>query len=256
MTSIYAKIAFLGKYTLFLGSSFRAFLKIYHRKKIFLKQCEFIGVTSTGIVLVAAIFLGGVLGYQLYATLRLFGAEAMLGGAVGVSLFRELAPVMAAIMVVGRAGAAMAAEISSQRISEQIDALEVMAVDPFEYLIAPRILAGILMLPLLGVFFGAMGCLAAAYVSCDIMGLSYSTFWGHFSRVMQSVDIIHCVVKSAVYGIILTSFGCFFGFYAHGGARGVGRATRLTVVSSCLAILFCDYLLTSFLPFGFTWLKI
>jgi phospholipid/cholesterol/gamma-HCH transport system permease protein len=143
----------LGEYALFVKETFISSRFISKRFGLFLKQCEIIGVSSSGIVVVAGLFMGAVLGYQLYVSFHFFGAEALLGGSVGVSLFRELGPVMTAIMVTGRAGAAMAAEISSMRISEQIDAMEVMAVDPIEYLVTPRVLAGIVMLPLLSVFF-------------------------------------------------------------------------------------------------------
>ncbi len=200
--------------------------------------------------------MGGVLGYQLYVSFHYFGAEALLGGSVGVALFRELAPVMAAIMVTGRAGAAMAAELASMRISEQIDALEVMAVDPIEYLVTPRIFAGLLMMPLLSIFFAAVGTLAAAGVACGIMGLDSAVFWDQYSRVIDTIDLWHCTSKGAVFGLVLTWMGCFCGFRAQGGARAVGFATRSTVVATCLTILLSDYIMTSLLPFGFSKLKV
>jgi phospholipid/cholesterol/gamma-HCH transport system permease protein len=205
---------------------------------------------------VAALFMGGVLGYQLYVSLHLFGAEALLGGSVGVGLFRELGPVMAAIMVTGRAGAAMAAEIASMRISEQIDALEVMAIDPIEYLVVPRVFAGLVMMPLVAVAFCVVGSAAAALVSCGIMGLDFTVFWSQYTKVVDPIDVVHCTVKGAAFGLILTLVGCFYGFTAYGGARAVGFATRSTVVASFLSILLSDYILTSFLPFGFSYLRI
>ena len=178
-----------------------------------------------------------------------------MGGSVGVALFRELAPVMTAIMVTGRAGAAMAAEISSMRISEQVDALVVMAVNPFEYLVTPRILAGVVMMPLLAVFFGGVASLAAAAVSCGVLDLSVATFLGKYTKVVDSIEIVHCLVKSSIFGLVLTWIGCFCGFRATGGARAVGFATRTTVVASCLSILLADYILTSLLPYGFAQLQ-
>jgi phospholipid/cholesterol/gamma-HCH transport system permease protein len=163
---------------------------------------------------------------------------------------------MAAIMVTGRAGAAMAAEIASMRVSEQIDALEVMAVDPVEYLVVPRVLAGLLMMPLLAVFFSVVGSIAAGLVSCGIMGLDVSVFINQFTKVVDAMELIHCVTKGAIFGLVLTWVGCFCGFRAFGGARAVGQATRNTVVASCLTILLTDYILTSFLPFGFARLTI
>lgn len=244
-------VAIAGEFTLFIGETFRTIPRMWRRRALFLRQCEMIGVSSSGIIVVAACFMGGVLGYQLYVSFKLFNAEALLGGSVGVSLFRELAPVMTAIMVTGRAGAAMAAEIASMKISEQVDALEVMAVDPVEFLITPRVVAGLIMLPILSIFFGAVATLAAAGVSCGIMGLDPSIYWQQFAKVVDVIELTHCSVKGAVFGLVLTWVGCFNGYRAHGGASAVGMATRNTVVVTCLMILFSDYILTSLLPFGF-----
>jgi len=249
-------IAALGDYSIFVWRSIKSLRRLWARRGLFLSQCEFIGVTSSGIILVSAIFLGAVLGYQLYITLHAFGTEALLGGAVGVSLFRDLAPVMTAIMVTGRAGAAIAAEIATMRVSEQIDAMEIMAVDPLEYLVAPKIIAGIIMVPLLSVFFAAIGSLAAKFVACDIMDLSVATYWTQFTIMVDVNELYHCTLKGAFFGGILTSVGCYCGFTAKGGAGGVGLATRRTVVLSCLSILLVDYILTSFLPFGYNWLMV
>lgn len=238
-----------------MGDTLVSMRHFWRRRGLFLRQCEQIGVSSLGVTSVAALFMGGVLGYQLYVSFHYFGAEALLGGSVGVSLFRELAPVMASIMVTGRAGAAMAAEIASMRISEQIDALEVMAIDPIEYLVMPRVLAGVIMMPLLSIFFTVVGSAAAALISCGIMGLDFSIFWVQYTKVVDAIDIIHCVTKGATFGLVLTWVGCFCGFRAYGGARAVGFATRSTVVATCLTILLSDYVLTSLLPFGFSRLK-
>lgn len=246
----------LGDFSLFMLETLHSLTHAWRRRGLFLRQCEFIGVNSMGVVLVAAIFMGGVLGYQLYVSFHLFRAEALLGGSVGVALFRELAPVMAAIMVTGRAGAAMAAEIASMRISEQIDALEVMAIDPIEYLVVPRVVAGLFMMPLLSVAFAVVASLASAGVACGIMGLDLQVFWSQYSKVVDKIDMIHCVTKGAVFGLILTWVGCFYGYRAYGGARAVGFATRSTVVATCLTILLSDYVMTSFLPFGFAKLRI
>lgn len=248
-------VSVLGEFTLFIISTFHALNRVWKRRELFLKQCEFIGVTSLPVNVIAACFLGGVLGYQLFISFHQFGAEALLGGSVGVSLFRELGPVMTAIMVTGRAGAAIAAQISSMRISEQIDALEVMAVDPMEYLVVPRVLAGLITLPLLAIIFSIVGSMAAAAVACGIMGLDLQIFLTQYTKYVDAIEVVHCLVKGAVFGLVLTWVGCFYGFRAHGGATGVGVATRTTVVTSCLTILLSDYVLTSLLPFGFPVLK-
>jgi phospholipid/cholesterol/gamma-HCH transport system permease protein len=239
-----------GSFSLFIADTVRTLPRMWRRRGLVLKACESIGVSSSGIIVIAAMFMGAVLGYQFYVSFRLFNAEALLGGTVGVSLFRELAPVMTSIMVTGRAGAAMAAEIASMKISEQVDALEVMAVDPVEFLITPRVISGLIMLPLLSVFFTAIASIAAWGVGCGVMGLDSSVYWVQYAKMVDVVDLVHCTVKGGAFGLILTWVGCFNGYRARGGASAVGMATRNTVVASCLTILFMDYILTSFLPFG------
>lgn len=246
----------LGEFSVFVIETLRSTPRIWRRRGIFFRQCEFIGVSSIGVIATAAIFMGGVLGYQLYMSFHIFGAEALLGGSVGVSLFREMAPVMGSVMVTGRAGAAIAAEIASMRVSEQIDALEVMAIDPIEYLVAPRVLAGVITMPLLAIFFTAVASLAAALVSCGIMDLQWTIYWAQYAKVCDPIDVVHCVAKGAVFGLALTWIACFCGFRAGGSARAVGAATRNTVVSSFLTILLSDYILTSLLPYGIAKLKV
>ncbi len=254
--NLQSAVSSVGDFSIFFWDTVKAGKALPRRWGLFIKQCEFIGVSSLGIITVAGAFMGGVLGYQLYISFHMFGAESLLGGTVGVALYRELAPVMAAIMVTGRAGAAMAAELASMRVSEQIDALEVMAVDPMEFLVLPRVLAGLLMMPLLSLYFGVIGTIASSGVGCGIMGLDCSTFWEQYKIYVDPIEMVHCLVKGAAFGLILAWVGCFFGFRTHGGARSVGLATRSTVVVTCLTILLFDYILTSLLPFGFTYLKI
>lgn len=252
---IYSSLATVGDFTLFCVETFKSLGRLWKRRGLFFRQCEFIGVSSLPVNIVAAIFLGGVLGYQLYVSFHLFGAESLLGGSVGVSLFRELAPVMAAIMVTGRAGAAMAAEISSMRISEQIDALEVMAIDPIEYLVVPRIAAGLVVMPLISVFFAVVASITSGVIACGVMGLDTQVFLTQYTKTVDPIELTHCLTKGAVFGVVLTLIGCFSGYRAYGGARAVGLATRSSVVASCLTILLSDYVLTSVLPFGFTKLR-
>lgn len=257
INSVQLLLVTLGEFTLFGGDTLRSIRRaVWRRQGAFFRQCEFIGVGSLGVIVVAGVFMGAVLGYQLYMSFHYFGAEALLGGSVGISLFRELGPVMSAIMIAGRAGAAMAAELASMRISEQIDALEVMAVDPIEYLVTPRVLAGIVMSPLLAMVFSVVGSIAAAVIACGVMGLDSAVYWGQFSKMMDQIELVHCTVKAAVFGLVITWIACFCGFQAQGGARSVGLATRTTVVASCLAILLSDYILTAVLPYGFPKLKV
>ena len=248
MAPIFAGISWLGEFTLFLGRTLQGAKRLPRRWDLFINQCEFIGVSSFGILAVAAIFMGAVLGYQLYVSFELFGAQGLVGGTLGVSLFREMAPVMGAIMVTGRAGAAIGAEIASMKVSEQIDALDVMGIDPYEYLVAPRVAAGMVMMPLLAIIFGSIATLAGCLIVTSVLGLSLPTFWKTFRQWVDWVDFLHCVIKGITFGGSLTLMGCFFGFRASGGARAVGLSTRSTVVATCLMILLLDYFWTMVLP--------
>lgn len=241
-------IEWVGELWLFIVESFKNLPKLWERSGLFLNQCEFVGVSSVGILTVAAIFMGAVMGYQLYTSFALFGAQALVGGSLGVSIFRELAPTIGAVMVTGRAGAAIGAEVSSMKVSEQIDALEVMGVNPYEYLVVPRIAAGAISMPILAFYFGLVATLSGVLVACGVMGLSYSTFWTQFKAWVDWIDLLHCFVKSISFGFALTLLGCFFGFRAVGGAKAVGLATRSTVVTACLSILMLDYFWTMILP--------
>jgi phospholipid/cholesterol/gamma-HCH transport system permease protein len=241
-------IEWLGEFVIFLGKSSQTLSRAHKRFGIFINQCEFIGVSSVPVLSVAAVFIGASLGYQLYKSFELFGAQALVGGSIGVSLFREMAPVLGAIMVTGRAGAGIGAEIASMRVTEQIDALEVMGVNPYEYIVIPRVLAGMIMMPLLAFVFGGIATISASLISCGVLDLSYPVFWRTFRQIVDWVDLVHCLVKSISFGGVLTALGCFYGFRAAGGARGVGFSTRSTVVSACLTILFLDYFWTMVLP--------
>jgi phospholipid/cholesterol/gamma-HCH transport system permease protein len=241
-------VEWVGELTIFMGRTIQSAGKVNRRTGIFINQCEFIGVSSLGILCVAAVFIGAVLGYQLYKSFELFGAQALVGGTLGVGIFREMAPVIGAIMVTGRAGAGIGAEIASMRVSEQIDALEVMGVNPYEYLVLPRVLAGAAMMPLLAFLFGGVSCVSAALISCSVLDLSYPVFWKGFRQWTDWIDLLHCMMKSISFGAALAWMGCFFGFRASGGARSVGLSTRSTVVAACLTILLLDYFWTMILP--------
>jgi phospholipid/cholesterol/gamma-HCH transport system permease protein len=241
-------VEWLGELFIFMGRALQATPRIFRRWGLFIHQCEFIGVSSLGVLTVAAIFIGAVMGYQLFISFEMFGAQALVGGTVGVSIFREMAPVIGAIMVTGRAGAAISAEIASMRVSEQIDALEVMGVDPYDYLVVPRVLAGATMMPILAFLFGGVATLSASFIACGVLDLSVPIFWKAFRQWVDYSDLLHCLCKGVSFGAALTVLGCFFGFRANGGARAVGFATRSTVVASCLTILLLDYFWTMVLP--------
>ncbi|MDL2216798.1 ABC transporter permease, partial [Desulfovibrio sp. OttesenSCG-928-M14] len=215
-------------------------------------QIFVIGAGSFFLIVLIALFTGMVLGLQGYYTLTMFGSEGFLGSAVALSLIRELAPVLTAIMVTGRAGSAMAAEIGVMRISDQIDALDVMDINPMEYLVAPRITASLISFPLLTSIFTAVGILGGYATGVLMLGINSGVY---FSRIEGSVrweDVVGCLSKSVVFALIVVGVCCYKGYFAHMrrdgmGAEAVGNATTSAVVLSCILLLVADYVLTSML---------
>ncbi|HBA55937.1 MAG TPA: ABC transporter permease [Syntrophorhabdus aromaticivorans] len=209
------------------------------------KQMEFIGVNSTVVVIITGMFTGMVLALQSYYGFRKFGAEGLVGATVALSMTRELGPVLTSLMVTGRAGSAMAAQLGTMRVTEQIDALTVMALSPIKYLVTPRIVAGFLMLPVLTVVSDFIGVVGGYVVGVKLLGINEGAFIDKMIKYVELNDIYNGLVKSAVFGIILSSVACYKGFYARGGAEGVGKATTEAVVVSSVTILISDYVLTS-----------
>ena len=235
----------LGKAGVFLANGFFwIFIPPLKFRRV-IKQIQFIGVNSTFIVLLAGAFTGMVLGIQGYYSLNKFGAESLLGPAVALSLIRELGPVISALMVTGRAGSALAAEIGIMRISEQIDALEVMALNPFRYLIVPNLLAGIITFPLLASIFNVIGIYGGYLVGVKLLGVSEGGYFGEMKNYVDMKDILDGLYKSLSFGVIVTWVCCFKGYTAGYGAEGVSKATTRAVVISSVLILGWDYFLTS-----------
>jgi phospholipid/cholesterol/gamma-HCH transport system permease protein len=212
-----------------------------------IKQISFIGVKSSLIVILTGAFTGMVLTLQSYYAMSKFGAEALLGPAVALSLIRELGPVTSALMVTGRAGSALAAEIGIMRISEQIDALEVMALNPYRYLIVPNILAGIISFPLMASIFNVVGIYGGYLVGVQLLGVSEGGYFGEMITFINMEEIRNGLYKSLSFGLIVTWICCYKGFYATYGAEGVSKATTEAVVTSSVMILVWDYFLTSVL---------
>jgi len=209
-----------------------------------LAMMEFIGVQSIFIVALTGTFSGMVLALQTTHALRAFSAEGRVGGLVAASLTRELAPVFSAIMVTARAGSAMAAELGNMRVTEQIDAIATMGVNPVQYLLSPRLVASVLMVPLLCVLYTTVGMGGAYLVAVVMMGGDAGTFFQSVRDISKPSDILMGVVKAGVFGFIVSAISCRHGFFAAGGARGVGVATTRAVVESCVTILIANYLLT------------
>ncbi len=237
----------MGRMGIFLGSAcFWAVLPPLKFRHV-IRQVHFIGVKSVSVILLTAIFTGMVLGLQGYYTLRKFGSEALLGPAVALSLIREMGPVMAAIMVTARAGSAIAAEIGIMRITEQIDALTAMAVNPIKYLVVPRVLAGLVAVPLLTAIFDVVGIYGGYLVGVKLLGLSSGTYFSEMRNAVEMSDINGGLLKSLSFGIIVTWVCTYKGFYTGYGAEGVVKATTEAVVLSSVLVLVWDYFMTSVL---------
>ncbi|MFZ2800702.1 MAG: ABC transporter permease, partial [Syntrophorhabdus sp.] len=190
---------------------------------------------------------GMVLALQSYYGFRKFGSEGLVGATVALSMTRELGPVLTSLMVTGRAGSAMAAELGTMRVTEQIDALTVMALNPIKYLVTPRIIASFLMLPLLTVIADFVGIIGGYLVGVKLLGINEGAYIDKTITFLELNDIYNGLVKAAVFGIILSVVSCYKGFYTKGGAEGVGRSTTAAVVISSVTILVTDYILTSFM---------
>ena len=223
----------------FSGTSFARF-------RLTIRELFFSGVMSLIIILVAGLFVGIVLGLQGYETLKRYGSESALGTLVALSLVRELGPVLSALLFASRAGSAMTAEIGLMKATEQIDAMEIMAVNPIARVVAPRFWAGVISIPLLAALFSAMGVFGGYMVGVVMIGVDAGSFW---SQMQASVDfehdIMNGVIKSFVFGVAVTAIALFEGYDAPPTAEGVSGATTRTVVQSSLAVLLLDVILTA-----------
>jgi phospholipid/cholesterol/gamma-HCH transport system permease protein len=206
---------------------------------------DFIGAGSTFIVVLVGLFTGMAFTVSIIVGFRQFSAEGMVGGVVALALARELAPVLAAVVVTARAGSTMASELGNMRVSEQIDAITTMGVSPVQYLVVPRVLATTLMLPLLATCFGLAGQSGAYLVAVIWQGIDPGIFFDRITQFLTPADLRMMVVKSLVFGFVVSIICCKKGFYASGGARGVGEATAKAVVASIVAIFAFDYVLTT-----------
>jgi len=215
------------------------------RPRMWFKQMEFVGVQSLSIVIITGLFTGAVFALQSNVAFSMFGAQGLVGATVGLSLARELAPVLTALMVTGRAGSSMAAEIGTMRVKEQIDALYAMSVNPVQFLVMPRILAGILMLPVLTIVADFIGIMGGYFVGVRLLDINSGIFMARIYEMVKLGDIFNGLIKSACFGLILSAVSCYKGFYTTGGAQGVGRSATQAVVVSTVSIFISDFFLTA-----------
>lgn len=237
----------LGRMGLFLGQSVWMVCVPPLKVRRILRQIEFIGARSLLVIALTGLFAGMVLALQGYYTLTRFGSEGFLGPAVAISLITELGPVLSALMVTGRAGSAIAAEIGIMRITEQIDALEVMALNPIRYLVVPNLVAGLITLPLLGALFAVIGIYGGYLVGVQLLGVSSGTYFGTMQDYVALVDVRNGFYKSLSFGVVITFVSCFKGYHTGYGAEGVSKATTEAVVVASVSVLVLDYFLNSVL---------
>jgi phospholipid/cholesterol/gamma-HCH transport system permease protein len=242
---VLAPFAELGALSKLFGETLFWGIRPPYRGRLFVEAMEFIGIGSIFIVSLTALFVGGVLALQLVDGFRDFGAENQTGAVIGLALAREVGPVFAALMVTSRAGSAMTTELGSMRVTNQIDALVTMAVSPVQYLVVPRVLAGFVMVPVLTMLFNIVGVFGAFFVAVTLLGLDPGVFMDRLKWLVDWDDVSQGLIKAMVFGVAVTLIACRHGFYAEGGAAGVGRATNRAVVQSAIAILMLDYLVTS-----------
>jgi len=241
----------LGAATIFFS---KAFLMIFRPKQIreIIQQVFYIGAKSSGIVVMVGLFTGMVIGLQMYHALAEYGSEGALGSSVALSLIRELGPVLTAIMITARAGSAMTAEVGILRISEQIDALYTMRIDPLMYLISPRIAASIISFPLLTAFFDLIGLIGGYFTGVVLLGVNSGTYIYRVQNSVKTEDLTGGFIKALVFAIIVSTICCYHGYFTHMrsdsyGAKSVSLSTTSAVVLSCVMILVSDYIVTSFL---------
>lgn len=240
-----------GMFLFLMEAFFRMFSGLGQISKT-IRQIYFIGVQSVSVIALIGLFTGMVMGMQLYYALAVFGADGFLGTGLALSMVRELAPVLTAIMLAGRAGSAMTAEIGVMRISEQIDALTIMDINPIRYLVSPKLAASILCFPILTAFFNIISLWGGWLTGVKLLGANEGVYWARIGGALDWSDIEGGFVKSIVFGVLVCMICCYEGYYTHlrsghSGPEGVSQSTTNAVVKSSVIILASDYILTSLL---------
>jgi phospholipid/cholesterol/gamma-HCH transport system permease protein len=245
--AIIEAVSRLGDFLLLLYAAVLYVFLPPYKPRLAIRQVRLIGADSLLLIVLIAMFSGMVLGLQGYTTLRRFGSEGALGTVVALMLVRELGPVLTALMIAARAGSATAAEIGSMQATEQIDALTTMAINPIQYLVSPRIVAGVISFPLLTGVFDVIGILGGYAVGVGLMGAPSASYFDGIARNLTAHDIATGVYKAVVFGLVVMWVCCYKGYHARRMATGVSRATTEAVVLSSVLVLASDYVLTSIL---------
>ena len=238
---------FFGDHTLMLFQAFAWLFRRPFRLRLFLEQMDFVGVGSLPIIILVGFFSGAVSAQQTIRALEIFGQEHYVGATVGLSLALELAPVFTALMITARAGSGMATELGSMRITEQIDALTTFAVNPVQYLVTPRVVASIIMMPIMTMVFNIIGLFGAYLYAIYLKQIDVGAFISYFEYMTDPSDYLQGAIKAAVFGAALSLAACYQGFNVRGGAKEVGLATTRAVVAGSVAVLVLDYFLSDML---------
>jgi phospholipid/cholesterol/gamma-HCH transport system permease protein len=236
-----------GRFTFFLGRLIAGVPASLRRPRLIIEQVHMAGALSLVIIMLCGLFVGMVLGLQGYDLLRRFGSTESLGTAAALGLLRELGPVITALLFAGRAGTAITSEIGLMLATDQLAAMDMMAVDPVRRICVPRFVGGVLSMPLLAAIFAVIGIYGAQLVGVSLMGVDAGQFWSQMRGAVELRDIIEGVVKSIAFGVACSAIAVYEGYHAVPTAEGVGRATTRTVVTSSVAILAIDYMLTAVL---------
>ena len=237
----------LGKLGLFFCRAMAVLVSTKLRMKKLFYHMDYIGVSTVGIVFLVGATVGASLALQSYIGLARFGATQYMGPIIFLAMVREFGPVFAAIMVIGRAGSAMTAEIGTMRITEQIDALQTLCINPYQYLVVPRILAGVIILPFLAIFCTLFGTMAGYYTAVHVLGVNPEAYMQEIITNVVLSDITSGLIKAVVFGFLITVISTYKGYVTRGGAKGVGIAITQGVVYSILTVVVADYILTSLL---------
>jgi phospholipid/cholesterol/gamma-HCH transport system permease protein len=235
----------LGKYSMFIGRLLAETPRALLRFRLVVEQVYNTGALSLVIIMLSGLFVGMVLGLQGYDLLQRFGSEESLGTAAALGLVKELGPVVTALLFAGRAGTALASELGLMRATDQIAALEIMAVDPVRRVVMPRFLGGVIAMPLLAAIFSMIGIFGAQLVGVQLMGVDPGQFWSQMKGAVEIGDVMEGVIKSCVFGVACSAIAVYEGYHAAPTAEGVGRATTRTVVTSSVVVLLLDYMLTA-----------
>lgn len=241
-----------GRTCIFFYQSCRLIFRQPYRIDEIIKHMEFVGNKSVIIIAMTSVFTGLALAYQIFLGFKLVNATNLVGPTVGLGITRELGPVLTGLIVAARAGGAMAARLGTMRVSEQIDALEVMGVDPKQYLVAPRIVAAVIVMPLLCAVFDFIAMLGAHFLCTSILGLDSAVFWDKIQLWLNPGDIYQGMIKAAVFGVTFAAICTNKGFHASGGAKGVGEATNQGVVNSMVLIIIINFFMTNLIRFYYT----